>query len=798
MRRNEIALLAALCLCVCVLLTGCAAKTAPDPAAEPVSAAPTQDLGPTPELETLPQVCISELMSGNKSTFALPDGSFPAWVELFNRGQESANLSGYVLRLDEEDWIIPELTLAPGTYCLIYCDGGVSTDAEWHSSFVLDREGRKLSLLSPRGTELESWKIPRLVEDVSWSRGADDSFSECRWPSPGQENSEAGYLACQALRTVSTELFISEAMVYNEWYYPQDGMYYDWVELTNTTGRTLELSDYYLSDKNKDRLLFRLPEYSLASGECCVVFCSGDATEDDMAPFGLSSDKENLYLSRKDGLLCDYLGLRDIPMGCSMGRMPGQGGSFYFASPSPAAGNSGGVRFVGEKPTALAPDGVFNGVDSVRVELDGAGEIRYTLDGSVPTEESERYTGPFELYETGVVRARSFRENSLPSETLSLSYLVNENHSLPVASLVCEPEDMFGRDGIYTNPVEKWERPGCLMFYGEGGSFAADCGIKLHGATSRISQAKKSFKIMFRERYGGRLHFDMFGNGVLDFSSILLRAAQEADQSTYMRDNIMHQLSLQAFPELPAEDYRYVVLYINGEYRGIYNIREAHSATHYAEHYGYDENTVSQWQGEWPQESFVSEVFRFAQNHDLSNDANYSYVSSHVNTDSVIGWCIMQVYSGNFDFNSPNMRFYYSTQDQKLRYALVDLDLGMFDVGTFATIFTFGYAYNELARYLMQNQAFRLEFASQLKSALDGPLSDENALAVIDKLADQLRPEIERDRALWGGTPKQWERMVEHLREYIGTAPGHAAFVKRSLRESGFVKRDELSLIFTD
>jgi hypothetical protein len=122
----------------------------------------------------------------------------------------------------------------------------------------------------------------------------------------------------------------------------------------------------------------------------------------------------------------------------------------------------------------------------------------------------------------------------------------------------------------------------------------------------------------------------------------------------------------------------------------------------------------------------------------------------------------------------------------------------MFDVGTFATIFTFGYAYNELARYLMQNQAFRLEFASQLKSALDGPLSDENALAVIDKLADQLRPEIERDRALWGGTPKQWERMVEHLREYIGTAPGHAAFVKRSLRESGFVKRDELSLIFTD
>ena len=73
---------------------------------------------------------------------------------------------------------------------------------------------------------------------------------------------------------------------------------------------------------------------------------------------------------------------------------------------------------------------------------------------------------------------------------------VNENHSLPVVSLVCDPEDMFGREGIYSNPTEKWERAGCLMFYDGDERFAIDCGIKLHGATSRISQAKKSFKIM--------------------------------------------------------------------------------------------------------------------------------------------------------------------------------------------------------------------------------------------------------------------------------------------------------------
>ena len=794
MRSKNKILSGALCLGLAVLLTACAASTAPEP--EPTSTLSPSPIA-TPEPETLPQLCVSELMSDNRSTLALPDGSFPAWIELRNTGDTDAQLTGFSLCLGEDSWTIPELTLAPDEYRLIYCDGAAGGENELHSSFVLDREGRLLRLLSPRGTEVLSLKLSPLEPDTSWCRNEDGGYEACRLPSPGFENSEAGYLAFQQTHARSAgDLSIGEAMVYNEWYLPLDGEYYDWVEITNDTNGTLELSDYYLSDKERDRLLFRLPEQTLAPGENCVIRCSSDGGSARIAPFGLSSDQETLFLSRADGTLVDYICLRDIPMGCSMGRMPGKNGAYYFASPTPGEKNTGGVPFPGKKPTALSPDGIFNNVESVKVELAGEGTIRYTLDGSVPTEGSEIYTGPFTLNKTGVVRARSFRENCLPSDTLSLSYIVNEGHTLPVVSLVCDPEDMFGRDGIYTNPTEKWERGGCLLFYADGERFDIDCGIKLHGATSRISQAKKSFKIMFRERYGGRLHYDLFGNGITNFSSILLRAAQEADQSTFMRDNLMHQLSLQAFPALPAEDYRYSVLYINGEYRGIYNIREAHSATHYAEHYGYDEDTVSQWQGEWPHRSFVDDVYEFAISHDLSKEENFSYVSRYVNTDSVIAWCIIQVYSGNFDFNSPNMRFYYSTQDQQLRYALVDLDLGMFDVGSFAGVFSFGYDYNELVRCMLKNEGFRLDFLRQMKKALDGPLASENALALIDKLADELRPEVARDHAMWGGTLKSWEHMVEHLREYIGTSTVHADYMVASLRASGFIRSSEVDLFF--
>lgn len=778
-RRNRI-LPALLSLGLCLFLTACGEKT-------------------TIQEEILPQVRISELMGENKSITALPDGSFTAWLELENYGAEPADLGGFSFAVGEETWTIEGLTLSPGEYRLLFCgDPAETSDGVIRCAVTLDREGETLCLLSPLGTELDSVQLPTFEKDKSWVREADGNLIESDLPSPGYDNSEAGYLAFQRELICPDDLGLSEVMVYNARYPAPDGGYYDWVEISNYSDRSLNLGDYCLSDKEKDRMMFRLPEQFLAPGESRVIFCSKDAESTDFAPFSLNARGETLYLSRRDGTLCDYAALYEIPEGCSMGRMRGESGWFYFASPSPGQRNAGGVRFVSEKPSASRADGVFENVGSVTVELAGEGTIRYTLDGSMPTESSFVYTGPFVLTETGVVRARSFVDGRIPSETLSLSYILNEGHSLPVVSLVCDPGDLFGNEGIYTNPEERWERRGCVMFYAGEESFRLDCGVKLHGATSRVTQSKKSFKLMFRDRYEGRLYHDLFGNGVTEFSSILLRAAQEADQSTLMRDNLMHQLSLQAFPELPAQDYRYAVLYLNGEYWGVYNIREAHSAAHFAGHYGHDEDGVSQWQGEWPEDSVPAEVFAFASTHDLRDPENYALVSRYVDTDSVIAWCIMQVYSGNFDFNSPNMRFYFSTQDQKLRYGLVDLDLGMFDYGSFANMFSFGYAYNYLASYLMQNESFRHDMIRKLAEAVDGPLSDENALALIDALADELRPEIARDHALWGGTLESWERMVEHLREYILLNKGRAMDVVELLEISGFVKKTEMREFFPE
>ena len=777
---------ALLAVCLCLLLAGCGAE-APEPTPEP-----TATPEPTPEPEILPEVVFSEAQSRNNACFALADGSFPDWVELYNAGEEAAELAGFTLCCGSKQWTIPALTLAPGTYRLLCCDG---REAEGHAGFSIPKSGAALRLLSPRGTELDALELPALEADTSYARGA-DGFAVTAWPTPGYENSEAGYRAFQDSLPAASGLVLGEAMVYNAWYLTKQGEAFDWVELTNTSDEPLELSDYCLSDKGGDRLRFPLPAGTLAPGESRVIYCDKNAEGENFAPFSLSSGGETLYLSKADGTLCDYLSLHDIPYGCSMGREAGAGGSFYYGLPTPGAPNQGGCRTIGVVPEAVGADGVFQDVESVTVELRGEGTIRITTDGSVPTEESPVYDGPITLTETTVLRAVSFVEGRLPSAPLSLSYLINEGLSLPAVSLVGDPADFFGRHGFYDHFEEDWEKPACVMFYLDGESLRLDCGVKLHGATSRFLQMKRSMKLQFRDRYAGPLNGDVFSNGVTQFDSLLLRAAQEADQSTWMRDTLMHELAEEAFPELPAQDHRYCVLFLNGEYWGLYNIREAHSEGHYARHYGYDPDSVSHWHGVWPKDSAAQEIYTFAITHDLSVEENYAYVAAHVNEKSVADWCLMQTYSGNFDFNSPNMRFYYSTEDEQLRFALVDLDLGMFDYGSFAQVVLYGYAYTDLARCMMQNHGFRCLLLSEYKNAMEGPLADEKVLALIDELAEELRPEIWRDRERWYGDYDGWESMLGHLREFIVMNHGRAENVVQMFWESSLFHGTELDEFF--
>ncbi len=729
-------------LLLCALLAACG-RTEPEPAPEPT---PVPEPTPTPE-PPLPLLRISEVMPSNRAALAAPDGSFPDWVELRSDAAEPLSLDGLVLTVGRDSWALPAVTLEGGGYALIFCSQPAG-EGLW-APLSLSAEGENLTLRTGDGRIIDSFSYQNALPDRSMVRGEDGVPCLCSLPTPGYENSEEAYLALQAGQPVP-ELCINEVVVFNRMNNAEE----DWIELRNSSLQTLSTDGCFLSDSLEDRRKLPVPHAQLEPGAVLTVSCKGSR-------LSLGSGGEQLYLFSAEGALMDWAVLRDIPYGGSYGRLPGENGFFYFSSPSKGAENSGGARLIASRPVNEEPDGVYDGVDSVRLVLGAPGEIHYTLDGSLPTAASPLYDAPLDLTGTCVVRAVSLEEGKLPSPTLDLSYFINENHRLPVVSLVTDPQNLNGGSGIYSHPTLDWERPASVaLFDGEDG-FHIACGVKIHGATSRINMAKKSFKLLFRGVYEGDLHYDLFENGVTDFSSLLLRSSQEGSVSTQMRDILMQELAKECDPAVVTQDYKYCVLYLNGSYWGVYALREAHSPEHFARHYGYDPDQVEMTQGKWTRGGDFDQVYLYMINHDLSQDEHYDYVCEHLDLDALVTWAIVEAYSGNVDINSPNVRFYYSFEDARLHYALVDLDLGLFEHGLFTQSLVIGYDFSNVPLYLCANANFRALMTERLSRYLHGPLSQEHATARIDALAEELRPEIPRDAARWGYSLERWERNLQ-------------------------------------
>lgn len=761
----------------------------PNSSAEPEI---TPEPEPTPEPVDYTVLRIAELMPSNKSTLADADGQFPDWLEVYNAGTKAIDLEGCVLTCGSSKYAL-EGTIAPGAYLCVMDD-----PAGEEKQLSLPKDGAEVLLYSPEGEQIDAVAYPQTLSDVSVVV-EEGTLSATDFPSPGYENTPEGCARFQAERTVSESLQINEVLVYNASFNKVGKEYYDLVELRNASSQAIQLSSWYLSDKGSERAKYQLPEMTLGAGETFLVYCTGSeelaAQNAAYAPFALSAEEDTLYLSASDGTLCDYVHLKNIPYCGSIGRLPGQNGFFYFLNPTPGQVNAGTCApVVAERPVLDGKDGVFDDVDSVTVTLCSSGEIHYTMDGSTPTEASPLYTGPITLSSTAVIRAITVRPGCLNSESLDLSYIINEGLTLPVFSVVMDPAKFVS---IYNNPDGRNESPATGSFYDGEDGFTIQCGLKLHGATSRYAQKKKSMKLTFRSRYEGRLEYDLFENGVTEFSSILLRAAQEDVFSTLIRDRLMHQLASEAYPDLSVQDGRYAILFINGDYRGIYSLREAHSAAHFAAHTGQNEEDIIQWQEAWPADSVIGEVYRLT-NNNLADPETYARVAEHLDLNSIMEWTIIQAFSGNFDIAPPNSRFYYNTQTQVMSYALVDLDLGMFEDWYWTKALDSGYALSSLSKRLLSNPEYRAEFLRQMGEALSGPLADENVHAEIDALAEQIRPEIERDRARWGGSVFNWEKMINDLHNFINSNGGRAKAMISTLNKYTNITAAEKELYFSE
>lgn len=722
-----------------------------------------------------PEIVISEVMTANFSTVTNAAGQLCDWVELKNVGSAPADLSGCYLSDDPDNrnlFRLENLVLQPGETALIRC-GGVNA-APGEANFSLKKSGCTLLLTGSAGNILTRLEVPALEDDHSWALDDDGSYDATDQPTPGYPNDDRGledYLAARP--APAGPLLISEVMPSNASYLVQsDGKCYDWVELLNNSDSPINLKDYALTNDPDYPDLMPLPDRILEPGERIVIICAGNAALTGSylhAPFSLSREESWVYVVSRSGGFSDYLRICDVPYQGSVGRVPGENGTYYFTKPTPGTENGTGVAFISATPLLETPDGVYNDVQSVDVVLSGPGQIRYTTDGSLPTADSPLYTGPITLRTTTVIRAAVFEPGKLPGDVITAAYILNENHTLPVVSVAVDPAAMFGGTGIHTDYETEREIPCNLKLFENGEGFTIDCGIKMFGHTG-LKNAKKSFKVNFRGRYGeDMLQYPVYGPDAPQYyDSLVIRAGQDNPVAIF-RDELFTSLCRDAGDSVLAQEDKFCILYINGEYRGIYCLKEAFCETMVSTHYGVSQDSVEIVQAPVEMGTEIFNLMQECYDADMNDPETWAYMSSRVDVDSLIDWMILEAYSTNSD-TQQNLRYFRSSEmGNKWMFAFYDIDWGWYYDLQFDHMLSpdFPLQHKAITRAFMENSQFRQQFLARLSQLMSTTLSDEYVLARIEYYVALLEPEVPRDRERWDIRYETWVNRVEELRRFL-------------------------------
>ncbi len=749
------ALLLSFCL-LAGLLSGCVG-TPVDPTEPSGQTEPTD--GPADptggNLENAYDVVISECMPNNKKAVL---GHEFDWVELHNREDGEVTLDGYFLTDDmaKPDRLSLEGVTIPGDgYYVITLENAPFSLSGMGETVYLTFEGEVVSQL----------QFP--AEEDGESFGQEGI---CTWPTPGQPNTEAGYYAYLESLTLP-ELIISEAMSSNSAYNAVGGKCYDMVEVFNNSDSPIDLSQYTLSDKRSELARFTFPAVTLQPGEYYIVYCSGETKlGSNHASFKLSADGETVYLA-KNGACVDAL---TIPADLAKNESYGRVGNipYYLDTPTFGSPNSAGQSKAMEAPKASAASGIYE--EPITLTLTGEGDIYYTLDGSCPTTASQKYTGPITI--DGITTVRTFCVNGKRTSALTAyTYLVGVSHSLPVVNIAISQDKLNGEKGILNNIDQNYEYEAMLTLIEDGKEkFSVPFGFRLHGNDSRKGD-KQNFQLRFRSQYGvGKLNYKLFDDLELtEYNSLLLKGGSELWASSMLNDEVATNV-VHGTTNLCTQAMKPVVLYLGGEFWGVYFFRERFSDDYVASHYDVSAESVdllysSTGYIQNGSNTAYNQLLRYVQNNDMSKDEHYEYVLSQIDVLSLMDWYICRSYFGDRD--TANVRRFRSTEgDGKWRWMYFDLDWSMYYRKTdtpVTWILNSSGGDKVLINGLLKNAQGRDLFLKRYAELMDTVLNEDYIIGRIDAIVEQIQPEMQADRERWGVSYTTWENSVEKLRAFF-------------------------------
>lgn len=526
--------------------------------------------------------------------------------------------------------------------------------------------------------------------------------------------------------------------------------YSGWIEIYNSSDNNIDLKNVYFSDEEGNPLKYKLSSNRLVPAKGYEVVWLNDEIASPATGYFLDTDADDggfLSISDKSGNVYDTLTYPHQYTNISYGHSidaDKESPLVYFQQPSFKSSNDGVAvaTEVVETPKISQKSGFYDAAINVEISCKTKdAQIYYTTDASEPTKESNLYTGPISVNTTTTIRSRAFKDEYLDGLIATATYMINERkpESLPVVFLTTSRENLYDdMTGIYcvgTNGIiltsatpkanynRDWTRWAHFEMFDEDRDIHVNqpIGLAISGNATR-GYDQKSFKIKGKIRFGKkRFDYPLFPTREgLRYKSFLLRAGGQY----YNAVQLIHDATIQSLADVTPLDYQAstpAVVYLNGEYWGIYNLRERKNKDMVYSHYGISETDVDIIEYSWRavaatgNKDRINELDAFAKSSDFSNDDNYAKMCEMIDIDNFLYYMAIELLIKNNDWPNNNQQTFCPHRDGgKWKWILQDLDKALEAnpanklkelIESTSTLLS-----TKLIVYLLQNEKFKEDY----------------------------------------------------------------------------------------
>jgi CotH kinase protein/Lamin Tail Domain/Chitobiase/beta-hexosaminidase C-terminal domain/Divergent InlB B-repeat domain len=603
--------------------------------------------------------------------------------------------------------------------------------------------------------------------------------------------------------------------------------YEDWIELYNAGSTSVDLSGYYLSDKDDAPLKWKFkPGSIIGANDYLLVFCSGrDTVQDNFyhTNFRLTqtnNNPEHVVFSNASGTVINNIEVQRTTTHQSRCRQT-DGANIWriCTNPTPDLSNDSSPQFVGfaDRPSMNQTAGFYTGPVEIAMETDEpGGEIRYTLDGREPNANSTLYTAPITISATTVVKARTFSPNPtvLPSFIQFNTYFINESSTMAIFSIAADTLLELANGNKELRPVgtiEYFDKNGVRLerSYGELNSHGQDSWVNDQRSLDWISRDEMGYSKAIEEQ--------LFAYSPRDeYQRIIFRASGDDnypattdavhDGNAHIRDDYVQTLALLGNMRLDTRASERCLVFLNGEYWGVYSIREIPDEHDYTDFYynqgKYDLQYLLTWGETWAEyggnKAFTDwaslRSYILGNSTNLADSTKYAYAENRLDMLSLTDYFLLNlnvVCTDWINYNTGWWRGLNPNGDhKKWGYILWDNDASFGYYINYTGIpnttptakpcdledFQFGFWGDDpgkhekiIEKLLDQSPIYQQLYLTRAMDLRNTVFSCENMLTVFDSMIQVIAPEMPRHIDRWqaAGSLTEWETNVQALRDYI-------------------------------